>query len=162
MTATVILKTDNEYLKELIPTIKRFPGDIGVNLPFKEDVLIPAKNMVKYDTEIKAVTMINDQRVGFLITPRSSVANIRTRSSIELANSPGLVDAEYTGNIFLIIKNDGDKDFTCPKGSAAFQIVPLGVGTTEVTMANSENVSLFENTERGGGGQGSTGNTIHE
>jgi dUTP pyrophosphatase len=87
-------------------------------------------------------------------------AQVRTRSGmafkhgIVVLNSPGTIDADYTGEIKVIIKNMSSDTFVFVPGMRIAQLVIAPVCMCEPVVVESG--SLFE-TERGSGGFGSTG-----
>ncbi len=90
--------------------------------------------------------------------PPSYEAQIRPRSGlafkhgISLVNSPGTIDADYRGEIKIIMINHGPEDFLIKRGERIAQMV-----INEVRQAIWEtNVELSEST-RGSGGFGHTG-----
>ena len=83
------------------------------------------------------------------VRPRSGLA---FKSGITCLNSPGTVDADYRGEVKVILINHGPDDFTIRRGDRIAQLVIAPV----VQAAWSEVVSLDETT-RGAGGFGSTG-----
>ncbi|MGY8957262.1 MAG: dUTP diphosphatase [Alphaproteobacteria bacterium] len=85
------------------------------------------------------------------IRPRSGLA---LRNGISLVNSPGTIDADYRGEIGVIVINHGDEIFTVTRGMRIAQMV-----VAPVTQAVWDEVSELPETERGAGGFGSTGTT---
>lgn len=83
------------------------------------------------------------------VRPRSGLA---LKSGITCLNSPGTVDADYRGEVKVILINLGAEDFTIRRGDRIAQLLISPV----VQAAWSEVVSLDE-TARGAGGFGSTG-----
>jgi len=87
-------------------------------------------------------------------------AQVRTRSGmaykhgIVVLNSPGTIDADYTGEIKVVIKNMSNDTFVFVPGMRIAQLVISPVCMCEPVVVESG--SLFE-TERGSGGFGSTG-----
>lgn len=87
-------------------------------------------------------------------------AQVRTRSGmaykhgVVVLNSPGTIDADYTGEIKVIIKNMSSDTFVFVPGMRVAQLVIAPVCMCEPVVVESG--SLFE-TERGSGGFGSTG-----
>ncbi len=87
-------------------------------------------------------------------------AQVRTRSGmafkhgIVVLNSPGTIDADYTGEIKVIIKNMSSDTFVFVPGMRIAQLVIAPVCMCEPLVV--ESLSLFE-TSRGSGGFGSTG-----
>lgn len=83
------------------------------------------------------------------VRPRSGLA---LKSGIMVVNSPGTIDADYRGEIGVILLNTGEDTFTVAKGDRIAQLVLSQVPQ----MMLIEEDELTE-TERGNGGFGSTG-----
>lgn len=94
----------------------------------------------------------------FLELPEGFEAQIRPRSGlaykhgITVLNSPGTIDADYRGEVKVLLVNLSDEEFTVEDGERVAQMV---VARHE-TIRWEETVELSE-TERGAGGYGSTG-----
>jgi len=84
------------------------------------------------------------------IRPRSGLA---LNNGVTVLNSPGTIDADYRGEIKVILINHGKEPFTIQRGMRIAQMV-----VERYTHVNWQVVSdLKENNERGEGGFGSTG-----
>jgi|TARA_B100001059_G_scaffold75550_1_gene73134 dUTP pyrophosphatase len=84
------------------------------------------------------------------IRPRSGLA---IKHGITVLNSPGTIDSDYRGEIGIILINHSKNKFIInPKDRIAQMVI------CKVTKMNLVKVSLLNNTERGSGGFGSTGN----
>lgn len=84
------------------------------------------------------------------IRPRSGLA---INYGVTVLNSPGTIDADYRGEIKVILINHGHEPFTVQRGMRIAQMV-----VERYTHVNWEVVSqLDDETERGEGGFGSTG-----
>ena len=83
------------------------------------------------------------------VRPRSGLAS---RHGVTVLNAPGTVDADYRGEIGVLLVNHGDAPFAIHRGERIAQMVIAAVVRAELVPA----VSLPA-TERGGGGFGSTG-----
>ena len=84
------------------------------------------------------------------IRPRSGLA---IKHGITVLNSPGTIDSDYRGEIGIILINHSKNKFIVnPKDRIAQMVI------CKVTKMNLVKVSLLNNTERGSGGFGSTGN----
>ena len=83
------------------------------------------------------------------IRPRSGLA---AKSQISVLNTPGTIDADYRGELKVILINLGDKIFVIEKGFRIAQMV-----LCPVVRAKLKEVTELENTDRGSGGFGSTG-----
>ncbi len=83
------------------------------------------------------------------VRPRSGLA---FKHGITVLNSPGTIDADYRGEIKVILVNLSKETFTIKNGERIAQMV---IAAHE--QAEWEEVSALEVTERGSGGFGSTG-----
>lgn len=83
------------------------------------------------------------------IRPRSGLA---LKNGISLVNSPGTIDADYRGEVGVIVINHGDQDFTVSRGMRIAQMV-----VAPVIQAAWDEVDELPETTRGAGGFGSTG-----
>ena len=83
------------------------------------------------------------------IRPRSGLA---AKNQISVLNTPGTIDADYRGEIKIILINLSDKSFTVKKGLRIAQMV-----LCPVIKAKLKEVESLEETKRGSGGFGSTG-----
>ena len=83
------------------------------------------------------------------IRPRSGLA---AKSQISVLNTPGTIDADYRGELKVILINLSDKVFVVEKGLRIAQMV-----LCPVVKATLKEVAELENTERGSDGFGSTG-----
>ena len=90
--------------------------------------------------------------------PLGYEGQVRTRSGLAAShglivlNSPGTVDADYRGEVKVILMNFGDETVTIERGDRIAQLVIAPV--TQVVIAETDEV---EETTRGEGGFGSTG-----
>lgn len=83
------------------------------------------------------------------IRPRSGLA---LKKGISVLNSPGTIDADYRGEIGIILMNFSQEPFVVNNGDRICQMV-----IKEYVKANWEEVDDLEETERGAGGFGHTG-----
>ena len=83
------------------------------------------------------------------IRPRSGLA---IKNGITVLNTPGTIDADYRGEVKIILVNLSDTDFTINSGERVAQIVFAKCEQMEVV-----NVETLSETERGAGGFGHTG-----
>ena len=84
------------------------------------------------------------------IRPRSGLA---AKNQISVLNTPGTIDADYRGEIKVILINLGTKSFLIENGARIAQMV-----LCPIVKAKLKEVKILENTKRGSGGFGSTGN----
>ncbi|QDE67277.1 MULTISPECIES: dUTP diphosphatase [Myxococcus] len=83
------------------------------------------------------------------VRPRSGLA---LRHGVTLLNSPGTVDADYRGEVQVILVNLSNEPFTLRRGDRVAQLVVAAVPPVSLLE-----VELLEETSRGGNGFGSTG-----
>ena len=83
------------------------------------------------------------------IRPRSGLA---LKNGITCLNTPGTIDADYRGEVGVILANLGEADFTVERGMRIAQMV-----IAPVHQARFELVDALDETARSAGGFGSTG-----
>lgn len=87
------------------------------------------------------------------VRPRSGLA---AKNGVTVLNSPGTVDADYRGEVKVILINHSDNAFVVNHGDRIAQAVIASViGKNFINLTKVNNID--ENTERGSGGFGSTG-----
>lgn len=150
---------------------KRRPRVKVVRLPHAEDLPLPAyqsRDAAGLDlsaavAEDSPMLLAPGARVlvptGLVLElPRGFEAQVRPRSGlavrhgITVLNSPGTIDADYRGEVQVILINLGDAPFTIARGERIAQLVVAPV--VQVALAEASSVRA---TARGGGGFGSTG-----
>lgn len=85
------------------------------------------------------------------VRPRSGLA---LKHGVTVINSPGTVDADYRGEIKVILGNLGTETFTIERGMRIAQMV-----IAKHEFVEWESVAELDDTDRGAGGFGSTGTT---
>lgn len=85
------------------------------------------------------------------VRPRSGLA---ARAGVTCLNSPGTIDADYRGEVKVILINLGEEDFVIRRGDRIAQMV-----VAPVLRARWEETADLDATERGAGGFGSTGSS---
>ena len=83
------------------------------------------------------------------VRPRSGLA---LRHGITVINAPGTIDADYRGEVKVLLANLGSQDFRIERGMRIAQLVVARVAAVDVTE-----VRVLDDTARGGAGFGSTG-----
>jgi len=83
------------------------------------------------------------------VRPRSGLA---AKHGVTVLNSPGTVDADYRGEVCVLLINHGDQPFPIRRGERIAQLVIAPVTQVELVPATS-----LSATDRGSGGFGSTG-----
>ncbi len=93
-----------------------------------------------------------------LAVPEGYEAQVRPRSGLALnhgitcLNTPGTIDADYRGEVKVLLANLGDAPFTVARGDRIAQLVVAPVARPEPVV-----VTTLPATERGAGGFGHTG-----
>ena len=83
------------------------------------------------------------------VRPRSGLA---IKKGITVANSPGTIDADYRGEVGVILVNLGDEPFEVTRSMRVAQMVVAPVTRAEISV-----IDELPDSERGAGGFGSTG-----
>ena len=83
------------------------------------------------------------------VRPRSGLA---AKHGVTVLNSPGTVDADYRGEVMVLLMNHGKETFVVRRGERIAQMVIAPVSTVVLVAVES-----LDETERGRGGHGSTG-----
>ena len=118
--------------------------DLAANID-KEIELTPGKTVI-IPTGL-AVSVPNNFEIQ--IRPRSGLA---AKNQISVLNTPGTIDADYRGELKVILINLSKKIFKIEKGLRIAQMV-----LCPVVKAKLKEVETLEETKRGSGGFGSTG-----
>ena len=141
--------------------IKRLPHSEGLELPFYATVHAAGMDLrAAVDEEV-----VLDPGTHMLILtglaialPEGFEAQVRPRSGLALKhgitvlNSPGTVDADYRGEVGVILVNHGTAPFHIQRGERIAQMI-----IAPVTRATLVEVAELPDTERGTGGFGSSG-----
>ena len=83
------------------------------------------------------------------VRPRSGLA---AKSGVTVLNAPGTIDADYRGEVGVILINHGDQPFVVDHGMRIAQMVIAPVPSVILELTNA-----LPTTQRGAGGFGSTG-----
>ncbi len=121
-------------------------SDAGMDVQSAEDLVIPAKSRALVPTGLVANIPPGYE---IQVRPRSGLAFKR---GVTVLNAPGTIDAGYRGEIGVLLVNLGDDDFEIRAGDRIAQLVVAPVLQVEVVEAAD-----VDETDRGGGGFGSTG-----
>ncbi|CAI2719073.1 dUTP diphosphatase [Nitrospina watsonii] len=120
------------------------PGDAGADLYAAEDALIPARGRTLVATGIRIALPAG--HVG-LIWPRSGMA---VKQGIDCG--AGVIDAQYRGEVRVLLFNHSDDDVTVKKGDRIAQLLVQQVARVEFFP-----VEDLDETARGANGFGSSG-----
>lgn len=114
------------------------PADAPILLPPGARALVPTGLSLQFPNGFEAQ-----------IRPRSGLAFQR---GVTVLNAPGTVDADYRGEVKVLLVNLGDEVFAVERGARIAQLVLAAVARADIIEA-----SALDPSERGEGGFGSTG-----
>ena len=127
--------------------VRAHPGDAGVDLHARRDVLLPPGGRELVPTGIALA--LPEGYAGF-VHPRSGLA---ARHGITIVNAPGTVDAGYRGEVLVnLLNTDAEHPFTVHRGDRIAQLV-----IQQVSLAHFIEVDSLPGTARGETGHGASG-----
>jgi dUTP pyrophosphatase len=143
--------------------VVRLPHGEGLPLPSRQSDSAAGLDVVAAVPEDEPLILAPGSRAlvptGFVLElPKGHEGQLRPRSGlalkygITLLNSPGTIDADYRGEVMVLLVNLGPEPFTVRRGERIAQLV-----VAPVTHVEIEPVDVLEATRRGQGGFGSTG-----
>jgi len=143
--------------------VARLPHAQGIPLPAYESADAAGMDLRAAVPEDEPLTLRPGDRFAvptglMMAIPRGYEGQVRPRSGlafksgITCLNSPGTVDADYRGEVKVILINHGAEDFVIRRGDRIAQLL-----ITPVEQAVWEEVETLDDTARGAGGFGSTG-----
>lgn len=138
-------------IKRLDPEVElpgyAYSGDAGLDLRSNEDVVLAPLERRLVSTGLAIA--IPDGYAGF-VQPRSGLA---LREGLSMANTPGLIDAHYRGELKVCAVNlDPENPIRIERGERIAQLVIQKVPVVELVE-----VEELDETDRGEGGFGSSG-----
>ena len=139
--------------------LRRLPHGDGLPLPVYATAGAAGMDVVAAEALTLAPGARAAVATGFAIAiPEGYEVQVRPRSGLALKhgitclNTPGTIDADYRGEVKVILANLGDTPFPIAIGDRIAQLVPA-----PVQRATLEIVEMLDDTDRGSGGFGSTG-----
>ena len=133
-----------------------FP-DAGFDIFMPKAYTINGLETKKINLGIKCAAFMNGKPSSFYVYPRSSISKTKLR----LANSTAIIDSGYRGELGAYLDNiSPTKTEEIPQFSRLLQICSPTLMPIKLEIVASEDV--LGSTERGAGGFGSTGGTIHQ
>jgi dUTP pyrophosphatase len=130
-----------------LPT-RAHSGDAGLDLYAIEPAVLAPGERASIPTGI--AVEIPPGHAG-LVLPRSGLA---ARHGISVVNAPGLIDADYRGEVrVLLLNTDRERAFELAAGDRIAQLLVVAVAIADVAE-----VASLTDTVRGAGGFGSSGN----
>ncbi|GHS99392.1 deoxyuridine 5'-triphosphate nucleotidohydrolase [Synergistales bacterium] len=122
------------------------PASAGVDLRAVEDCLLQKGERALIHTGVRVALPVGYEAQ---VRPRSGLA---LKHGIILPNSPGTIDADYRGEIGVILMNLGDEPYEVKCGDRIAQMV-----VAPVCQVKFEEADELDETARGEGGFGSSG-----
>ena len=142
----LLIKPLNSLSKEFYSNHNHFhDGDAGLDLYVLEDQTFKPGETGKIKL---GISRENIDGKGYFLFPRSSIS----KTPLRMANSIGLIDGGYRGEIMAVCDNIKDYEFSISKGDRLFQLVSADLSSIKFKIV--ENLS---DSTRGEGGFGSTG-----
>lgn len=139
--------------------IRRLPGGEGLPLPAYQSADAAAMDLLAAAAAELAPGAIALVPCGFAIAlPPGYEAQVRPRSGlaakhgVTVANAPGTIDADYRGEVKVILVNHGKEPFRVERGSRIAQML-----VAPIPRVAWKEVSELPPTARGDGGFGHTG-----
>jgi dUTP pyrophosphatase len=143
--------------------LQRLPHGEGLPLPAYQSRHAAGLDLVAALPQAEPLKLAPGQRAlvptGIVIElPPGYEAQVRPRSGlalkhgVTLLNSPGTIDADYRGEVMVLLVNLGQENFNVARGDRVAQLI-----VAPVTRVNIELVEETSGSERGQGGFGSTG-----
>lgn len=147
------IKSSDETKKYYLNHGHFHDGDIGIDLYCPEEYVIKSgqRGTIDFDIQCEMVSSDgeNKKNIPYLLVPRSSIV----KTPLIMANSIGIIDGGYRGNIKAVVYNTADYPYTVRKSERLFQLIPFQTnGISEIILTDK-----LSETDRGGGGFGSTG-----
>lgn len=131
--------------------------DAGFDLICPGMVSAVAQQTTKINHRIRCSMVRVDARgeypVGYYLYPRSSTG---TKTPLRLANSVGIIDSGYRGDIIAAVDNWKSDDYVVDQGHRIVQLCPPDL-SYPVRVVLVEDLEELGDTDRGHGGFGSTG-----
>lgn len=121
-------------------------GDAGVDLHTRIDFVLGPGERAAVPTGL-AVSI--PMGLAGLVLPRSGHAR---KHGIGVVNSPGLIDSGYRGEISVLLINHGEEEVSFSRGDRIAQLCLVAVPVVEWSEVDD-----LDESERGGGGFGSSG-----
>lgn len=139
--------------------LKRLPHGEGLPLPAYATAHAAGLDVVAAEDVTLEPGARHAVATGFAIAiPEGHEVQVRPRSGLALKhgvtclNTPGTIDADYRGEVKVILANLGQEVFAVKRGERIAQLVPA-----PVLRASFAEVAELDGTGRGSGGFGSTG-----
>jgi dUTP pyrophosphatase len=125
-----------------------YGGDAGVDLFFPSDLVVFRNSTMLIDLEVSCKLVNGIIPESFFLFPRSSIY----KTPLRLANSVGIIDSNYRGNIKVAVDNISDEDYNVTKGTKLFQVCKTNLQPFKVKLV--DNLGESERMDAGFGSSG--------
>ncbi|HEX2654998.1 MAG TPA: dUTP diphosphatase [Xanthobacteraceae bacterium] len=150
-------------MNEVEVRLQRLPHGLDLPLPSYQSALAAGLDLMAAVSADAPLTLAPGKWIAVptglaLALPPGTEAQVRPRSGlaarhgITVLNAPGTVDADYRGEVQVLLINFGSEPFTITRGMRIAQLV---IGS--IVRARLVEAGELDNTKRGAGGFGSTG-----
>ena len=150
-------------MKEIEVRVARLPHGSDLPLPAYQSKLASGCDLFAAVPDAQPVVIAPGTRVAIptgialalppgtegQVRPRSGLA---ARSGVTVLNAPGTIDADYRGEVQVLLVNFGEQPFTVTRGMRIAQLV-----IAQTLRANMVETARLDDTARSTGGFGSTG-----
>ena len=130
--------------------------DSGFDLPTPQEITVKTGTSEKINLSVKCILVYNTYDSStpkpYYIYPRSSTGS---KTPLRLANSVGIIDAGYRGNLMTVFDNISNIDYKIAQHQRLVQICTPTLEPFLVSLHTDE--TQLDGTTRGEGGFGSTG-----
>ena len=150
-------------MSDLTVSVMRLPHGAGLPLPSDQSAAAAGMDLLAAVPTETPLTIAPGRHAAVptgiaVALPPGTEAQVRPRSGlarnhgVTVLNAPGTVDADYRGEIQVLLINHGDAPFVVTRGMRIAQLVLAQVARVRLTEA-----ATLDETLRGTGGFGSTG-----
>lgn len=146
--ATLQLYTSNEDIRAMYGSTNT-GRDSGFDLCLPSHMVFPPKKVVYVNFGISAKNSTNGNVLPFWLLPRSSIS----KTPLRMANSIGLIDCDYRGNLIAALENMSDTDYSAESGTRLIQVAQPNLQPFHIQWVETPHAITVRNT----GGFGSTG-----
>jgi dUTP pyrophosphatase len=148
---------------DVVVEVRRLPHGEGLALPAYQTEHAAGLDLVAAVAEQAPLTLAPGERTlvptGLAVAlPAGFEGQVRPRSGLALKhgitvlNAPGTIDADYRGEVSVLLINHGSEPFVIRRGERIAQLVIAPVHRAQLSIA-----TVLNATSRGTGGYGSTG-----
>jgi dUTP pyrophosphatase len=138
---------DENIIKHYSSFKYNYDGDSGIDLINDKISVLPFEiGTLDYKIKCEMIDIESNKYISYLLVPRSSIS----KTTFQMANSIGIIDAAYRGNILAKIRNININEQVLNQGSY-FQIIAPDLKPIKVNIVNELSI-----TDRDNKGFGST------